>query len=178
MVRLLLIISLITTGCCYNGLRNKEGNIRVIEKNNYSFNPNTYNYIDTTKIYLENKVETGGIMRDTHDSQYHFLIFYSNGKFGSFIKSKKNTNSLSNLVKNDFNPEKARMGFYNFKENKLLMHYYTTNQCEKAKVRCVADFNSDTLITRYLNESIRNNKAYYIKYDVPIENLKGWKPDW
>jgi hypothetical protein len=179
MVRFLLIfISLVITGCCYNGLRNKEGYIRVIEKNNYNVDPNTYCYIDTTKIYIETHLEIGGILRDTHNSQYHFIVFYSNGKFGSFIKSKKEINSLFNLSRNDFNPEKARMGFYYFKENKLLMHYYTTNQCEKAKVRCIANFNSDTLSITFLNESIKKNKAYFIKYDVLNEFLDGWKPDW
>jgi uncharacterized protein YtpQ (UPF0354 family) len=67
---------------------------------------------------------------------------------------------------------------YYFKENKLLMHYYTTNQCEKAKVRCIANFNSDTLSITFLNESIKKNKAYFIKYDVLNEFLDGWKPDW
>ena len=77
MVRFLLIfISLVITGCCYNGLRNKEGYIRVIEKNNYNVDPNTYCYIDTTKIYIETHLEIGGILRDTHNSQYHFIVFF------------------------------------------------------------------------------------------------------
>lgn len=179
MVRFSLFICLliITTSCCYNGLRNKEGLIRVIEQNKYNYDQNVYNYIDTTAIYLEFKEEIGGVSRNSQESQHHFIIFYPNGKFGSFIKSQKSFN-FKNLNRDDFNPEKARMGFYSLKEKKLQMYYYTTNQCEKAKVRCIANFKSDTLSITYQNESIRNNKAYFIKHKVPNGFLENWKPDW
>jgi hypothetical protein len=184
MVRVLsfFIIVLLFQSCCYIGLSNKYNLPRSKKYGLYTeLDKTVYNEIDTSCVYenigyyendkfiLENDYSQGKI----------FIKFYSNFRIAKFIgvgynKKLFKTNPNYQILKNDFDPSKAYMGYY-FKKNDLIVtNQFLNNQCQMFWIKSKITIHEDTLVQKH---SRFYNDAVYVKRILPEEFLY-YKPDW
>ena len=108
------------------------------------------------------------------DNTYPYISyhkFYSNGKLGLFIIPKKDTASLT---RNDFNPLKAKMGYYSITDNLIKTRIATIGDCSLYIANEKGYLRGDTLKI----ENKTHHGTIYIKKNIPKELITGWTPDW
>lgn len=132
---LYFILTVLVSGCCYIGKRTMYGlprkRIQPLKGGNISDK-----YIDTTVLYklaisyhYNTSLKKYSYFEAGNNISYpyiSYLKFYSNGKLGLFVIPKNDTN---NLTKDTFNPLKAKMGYYIFKNNVLSTKIATIGNC-------------------------------------------------
>lgn len=164
----LCCLSLYLLNSC-TGYKNEFGKKRF-NYNRFTLKPNTnnqvYKVIDTTRIYELISIEEINYNKKLDIANKSYLKFYAKGRLGEFHGyEKKEINSL--------NPKKARMGLYNFENEKLIIQFYLNHPQGGGLVKKeLSKIEKDTL------ELISEN--YISKYkirDLPKEFLI-YKPDW
>jgi len=182
MVRVLigwLFIVLLLNACCYTGSRTSFG---LPRKKNVILDgsANSYALLDTSVLYKGSAsfFYNTSLRRHTNyekdDHHYYpyvsYLKFYSGGKVGLFIIAKKDTVSLNGEY---FNPERAKMGYYQAdKEGGLKVWILTIGDCNLFVSKEKGFVTRDSLVLE------RNFGRIYKKKKVPKEWLENWKPDW
>lgn len=176
---IILILSfLIFNGCCYTGRISEFGlprkEIRELDK------PLSYDLIDTLSVYkLEINYfykkasnEITFIEKDDENKYGYtsYLKFYRNGKLGLFVIPKED---MTNLTKEHFNPQKAKMGYYYINGNEIKTRISTIGDCTLYIANNKGEIIHDSII---LKESGFGN--IYVRRKVPKEFLEGWIPDW
>ncbi len=184
MVKSLLVslIILLFQNCCYNGLRNNFDIPRSKKVINYNASANNFfNEIDTSSIYEGiGYYENDKIIVDKdYINGMTFIKFYNNGKVGKFTGigfDRKLFKTIPDykIIKTDFDPSKAYMGFYNIKNTTITANQFLNNQCQMFWVSSEIIINKDTIIQKY---SRFYNNVVYVKRFLPKEFLV-YKPDW
>ena len=126
-------------------------------------------------IFYDNKSQK--IVQYEKDIEYDYpytsyIKFYPRGKFGLFIIKKADTIYLK---REDFNPKKAKMGYYIEKENKKIeTKLETIGDCSLYISKKIGYIKEDSLF-----RIDRNGRGdIFIKTKVPSNLFNKWKPDW
>jgi hypothetical protein len=175
-----LLVLLLSMGCFYTGKRTTYGlprrKLSIIKGEN-----SPYNYVDTNVLYkavISFQYNTS-LKKNSYYEQFDsnpypyasYLKFYSNGKLGLFVIHRNDT---VNLTKDNFNPLKAKMGYFGV-NNKVIFTkiatmgdgtLYISN--EKGYIK------NDTLSLEDKNHHV----TLYVKSVVSPELFKNWIPDW
>lgn len=168
------------SSCCFMGKRTLYG---LPRKNISSLKGGEINYklIDTFALYkaeiyyhYNTSLKKYSYYERADDNTYPYISyhkFYSSGKLGLFIIPKKDT---AQLIREYFNPLKAKMGYYSVNNNILLTKIATIGDCSLYISNKKGYINGDTLKI----ENKHHHGTIYIKKNIPKELLKGWTPDW
>jgi hypothetical protein len=166
-ISFLLIISLLV-GCLSH--KTEYGRKRL-DYNRLSTKPNTnnaiYKIIDTTKLYRLISKDYDALNKQLGKTYSLHLKFYNNGRVGQFFSYKE-----SDITSLD--PKRARMGIYNYSNNKLHVEYYLETPQGDGLVDYEFNIekNKDTLKLV--------DKEYSFSYkEVPLaKDFLIYKPDW
>jgi len=99
-----------------------------------------------------------------------YLKFYSNGKLGLFIVSKKDT---LNLKRELFNPQQAKMGYYSITGEELTIKLAFLGDGAVIVRREKGYARNDTLLLKDKNRW----GTIYIRKHVPPGLIDNWTPD-
>lgn len=172
-------IVLFFSACCYTGVKTSYGlhrkAIPKLDRTN-----NHYNLIDTssvfkikTNFFYNKSLEKYTYYEKDSDTDYpytNYLKFYGGGKLGLFIISKSDT---ANLKRDDFNPLKAKMGYYVVKENgEIQTRTSTIGNCNLFISNQKGVVKGDSIILE------RHFGEIYEKKKLSKEILANWRPDW
>lgn len=161
---------------------NKYG-LKRISSYKFTLNPNqnskVYNLIDTTAfyktIYIEdsiNNTNNNGPIRKNVEINSG-LVFYTNGKVGGFYDYNSPTKQI------DYDPSKAVMGYYEYKDGVLYLEFlknYPTGNF--LSIEIIVRYTEDTLVS-FVQKTARGGgfKNIYVRQELP-ENVLDFKPDW
>lgn len=137
------------------------------------------NQVDTLDIYelkfscfYEKKINSYTNLMEYDYTHISYLKFYKNGKLGLFIIPIEKTKDFN---RDFFNPEKAKMGYYELDENFIKKRISTIGDCSLYISNQEGIVKGDTIFFHNLNN---NHGNVYIKKNVDVNFLKNWLPDW
>jgi hypothetical protein len=174
------LIILVISSCCYTGKVTMYGlarkNVSLLKGGDV-----TYKYVDTTVLYKatfdfypnifnRNKYDYDLVNNNSYPYVAYYK-FYGNGKLGLFIILKKDT---MNLTRDDFNPLKAKMGYYSVTDKLIKTKIESVNDCTLHLINERGYISNDTLSLEHKN----HYGHICLKEIVPDELLKNWSPDW
>jgi hypothetical protein len=173
-----LVLSCVT----YN--KTKFGKVRL-NINEFHINPNNndinvYKIIDTNSIYKLVKLyelhwETNKRIKviDLKNWAHNYYKFYKNGRFAQFLIHKDTL-----ISKNSFNIEKAEMGYYQFKNNELIIEGFITHVNGDFFMKEKIVLKQDTLCrTSVPPKNGGFEDLYIVDKSIPNEWLKA-QPNW
>jgi hypothetical protein len=174
-----LLFSIITSGCCYKGIKSAYGLPRKkIARLSDHF---SHEKIDTLALYklqinyAYNKMSKEYIYfeKDNNNSYPYtsYLKFYKNGKLGLFILPKTDTLHLERTF---FDPQKAKMGYFEIQGQSIKTKISTIGDCSLFISNKKGEIKGDSIKL----EGKNNHGNIYIKVNVPKNILENWKPDW
>ncbi|MBT2559802.1 hypothetical protein J7E50_17920 [Pedobacter sp. ISL-68] len=167
------------SACCYTGVKTSYGLPRkAIRKLDVAGNYSSL--IDTSAVY---KIKTNFFYNkslkkytyyekdsDTDYAYTSYFKFYGGGKLGLFIISKSDT---AHLKREDFNPLKAKMGYFTIKENgEIQTRISTIGNCNLFISNEKGFVKGDSIVLE------RHFGVIYEKKRLPKGILENWTPDW
>lgn len=175
------LIFFLLSGCYYTGKKSSYGLPRRPIKT-FENHLNNYTYIDTAVLYkadidfhYNNSLKRYSYYDKVDDNPYpyvSYLKFYGNGKVGLFVISKSDT---TNLTHEDFNPQKAKMGYYMSTSDGLIKTHISTigdGTLFISKEEGIAWNDSLKL------QKSTNHGTIYKKIKIPDTLIRNWQPDW
>ncbi len=176
---LLVSLSVMLFSCCYSGIVSEYGLPRR-EIPKFKNESNVIYDIDTMAVYkldaifIYNSSLKKYSRYDKEDQStytyFSYSKYYSNGKLGLFIIEKNKT-----LKREDFNPQKAKMGYFSeYEKGKIKQKISTIGDCTLYISEKNGTVEKDSIVLYD-----KNSFGYvYKKIKVPQEYLQNWKPDW
>lgn len=170
-----ILILFFISSCCYTGRYSEYGYPRKSISSYKQLNNSTAK-IDTTIIY---KLDASFIntvsnyYKKEDESEYPnfiYLKYYAKNKVGLFIIDK-----LKVLERDDFNPKKAKMGyFFEYENGNIKQKISTIGDCTLYISKHMGYTNNDSIV--FIDKNLYGD--IYKKVQLPKEFLENWQPDW